>query len=110
MVGVLARLSERNFSTAAELAEAARVSPQVMVVTVCEMERLGMISTTPDEGDRRRVLLALTETGRERLRDERLSGPHWLHQAIAENLTRIEREALAAALAALRKLAETSTR
>src|SRR6202035_4408229 len=60
---VLGRLDREGTSSIGELAVAERVRPQSMAQTVCDLEALGLIARRPDPGDRRRVLVELTESG-----------------------------------------------
>lgn len=101
---ILVHLADRGRATSAELATAAKISPQAIANAVREIESLGLITRTPDDRDRRRVWIELTETGRERLAHERSIGNAWLERAIAEQLTDDERQLLGAAVPLLRKL------
>ncbi|UYP18622.1 MarR family transcriptional regulator [Rhodococcus sp. Z13] len=102
-IDVLARL-ERGPATSADLATAARISPQAIATAVRELESLGLVGRTPDDRDRRRVWIELTEAGRERLAQERAIGNAWLEQALTEQLTPEEQKLLASAVPLLRKL------
>lgn len=101
---VLVHLADRGRATSAELATAAKISPQAIATAVRELEGLGLITRTPDDRDRRRVWIELTEAGRQRLAHERSIGNAWLERAIAEQLTDDERDLLGAAVPLLRKL------
>ena len=59
-----------------------------------------------DRGDRRRILVELTEQGRQTLEDDRRHREGWLARAISEDLTAQERRVLEQAVALLRRLAE----
>lgn len=107
-LGVLAYLAEHGAATSSTLAAAEKISPQAIATAVRELEGLGLIQRTPDEHDRRKVWVALTEAGRERLTTERSFGNDWLERAIAERLTAEEAELLAAAVPVLRKLTKDS--
>ena len=62
------------------------------------------MARTPDERDRRRIWIELTDAGRERLAKERSKGLEWLEHAIAERLTAEEKETLDSVVPILRKL------
>jgi DNA-binding MarR family transcriptional regulator len=51
--------------TAGELAEAASVSPGAVTTVLDRLERMGLVTRTRDEADRRRVLVELTPQARE---------------------------------------------
>ena len=51
--------------TAGELAEAASVSPGAVTTVLDRLERMGLVTRTRDEADRRRVLVELTPKARE---------------------------------------------
>lgn len=103
-MGVLAYLATHGSATSATLASAEKISPQAIATAVRELEALGLVERTPDDQDRRKVWLALTDVGRDRLARERSFGNDWLEHAIAEQLTAEEIELLAAAVPVLRKL------
>lgn len=105
-LGVLGYLSAHGKATATTLAAVQTVSPQAITTAVRELEALGLVVRTPDNADRRRVWVDITDTGRERLAEERSAGLDWLSRAIAERLTAEERGQLDNALPALRKLVD----
>ena len=51
--------------TAGELAEAASLSPGAVTTVLDRLERMGLVTRTRDEADRRRVLVELTPKARE---------------------------------------------
>jgi DNA-binding MarR family transcriptional regulator len=51
--------------TAGELAEAASLSPGAVTTVLDRLERMGLVTRTRDEADRRRVLVELTSKARE---------------------------------------------
>jgi DNA-binding MarR family transcriptional regulator len=102
---VLGRLDREGPLTTSELAAAERVRPQSMAQTLAELEPAGLIARRPDETDRRRVLIELTDRGRERLREDRRRREGWLAEAIAAELSADEQETLIEALPLLRRLA-----
>jgi len=103
-MGVLAYLAEHGTATSSTLAASEKISPQAIATAVRELESLGLVARTPDDQDRRRVWLELTDTGRERLALERSSGNTWLAHAIAERLSADERRLLDSVVPVLRKL------
>ena len=105
-IGVLAYLSKHGQTSASTLAAAEKISPQAIANAVRELESLGLVVRTPDEQDRRRIWIELTDAGRERLAQERSQGLDWLEQAIAERLTDEEKKTLDSVVPILRKLVD----
>ncbi|MFC9551516.1 MarR family winged helix-turn-helix transcriptional regulator [Rhodococcus sp. NPDC056960] len=105
-IGVLAYLSKHGQTSASTLATAERISPQAIATAVRELEGLGLVVRTPDEQDRRRIWIELTDAGWERLAQERSKGLDWLEQAIAERLTAEEKKTLDSVVPILRKLVD----
>jgi DNA-binding MarR family transcriptional regulator len=60
-------LDRRDGLTTAELARNSFVTPQTMGDLVLALERRGLIERRPDPGNRRRLLIGLTETGHDLL-------------------------------------------
>lgn len=105
-IGVLAYLSKHGQTSASTLATAEKISPQAIANAVRELKSLGLVVRTPDEQDRRRIWIELTDAGRERLAQERSNGLDWLEHAIAERLTDEEKKTLDSVVPILRKLVD----
>lgn len=103
-MGVLGYLAEHGATISSTLAAAERISPQAIATAVRELESVGLIVRTPDDQDRRRVWVELTEAGRDRLDQERATSNLWLERAISDRLTTEEAELLESAIPVLRKL------
>jgi len=103
---VLARLERDGQWSASDLAAAERMRPQSMAQTLGELEEHGFITRTPDANDRRRVLVALTDSGRETLHAYRRLREGWLAGVLTELRPR-ELRALSEVLPVLRRLAES---
>ncbi len=103
---VLGRLDRDGPQSTVELAAAERVRPQSMGQTLAELEAQGLISRRPDETDKRRTLLELTDAGHQVLAADRRRREGWLAQAIDEDFTPQEREILKRAVALLARLTE----
>ncbi|WP_295839168.1 MarR family transcriptional regulator [uncultured Microbacterium sp.] len=102
---VLAALTVHGAHTLGQLADRERVSAPSMNRTVTLLENAGYISRTPDETDRRRVTIDLTDYGR-RIVDETVRRRDaFVEEALAE-LTPEERETLARAATIMRKVAD----
>jgi len=61
---IVLHLLELGFDSQSDLARMAHVEPQTMSRTVDRLVREGLVTRTPDPGDRRRHVLAITEDGR----------------------------------------------
>ncbi|MFT4051131.1 MAG: MarR family transcriptional regulator [Microbacterium sp.] len=81
---VLAALWVHGPHTLGELADRERVSAPSMNRTVNCLEEAGYLTRTPDDGDRRKVNIALTETGRDVVDETVRRRDSWLEQALAE--------------------------
>jgi DNA-binding MarR family transcriptional regulator len=103
---VLGRLDREGTRSIGDLALAVRVRPQSMTQTISDLEGDGLVARCADPADGRRILVALTEQGRETLEADRRTREGWLASAIAEDLSSAEQQVLLEAIALLRRLAE----
>ncbi|TDL46212.1 MULTISPECIES: MarR family winged helix-turn-helix transcriptional regulator [Microbacterium] len=101
---VLAGLKVHGPHTLGELAERERVSAPSMNRTVNCLEELGYLSRTPDENDRRKVVIDLTESGRDVVVETVRRRDSWLEHAF-EELSPSQRETLADAAAIMQEVA-----
>lgn len=102
---VLANLHVHGPHTLGELADRERVSAPSMNRTVNHLEELGYLTRTPDDADRRKVNIALTDEGRTVVVETTRRRDSWLEHAL-EDLEPRERETLAAAAAIMRGMAD----
>lgn len=102
---VLARLDREGPASPGALAKAERVQPQSMGATLSGLAERGLVSRTHDPDDRRRVVMSITQAGREVIYGVRRDREEVLCRAITEGLTPAELEQLKAALPLLDKLA-----
>jgi DNA-binding MarR family transcriptional regulator len=105
-IAVLSRLDRAGPLTTSGLAAGERMRPQSMAQTVAELEKEGYVDRHADPVDRRQIMVELTKRGRRLLEDERRRRADWLSQAIAEELTTSEQQALVRAIGLLRRIAE----
>lgn len=105
-LGILSDLARIGRATGAELASQQHISPQAVTMAVRELEDLRLVSRTPDNADRRRIWIELTDEGRARIESERRAGDAWLDGAIDTGLTEDEREILRRAIPVISKLTE----
>jgi DNA-binding MarR family transcriptional regulator len=103
----LARLDRGGPSTASALAREEQISPQSMGTTLAGLERRGLLSRAADPEDGRRVVLSLSDAGRQALRGRRAARTEQLARALAENFTEAELEQLEAVAPLLERLAES---
>ena len=102
---VLARLERGGPSTPGALAKAERVQPQSMGATLAGLAERGLVSRGDDPDDRRRVVMSVTEAGRQVVHGVRRDREEVLSRAMAEALTPAEMDQLSEALPLLEKLA-----
>jgi DNA-binding MarR family transcriptional regulator len=103
----LTRLERSGPATAAELARTEQITPQAMGVTLNGLEQRGIVERRPDPHDRRRVVMALTEAGAEVMRRKHDARARQLAEVLEQRFTAAEREALAAAVPLIVRLAES---
>ncbi len=103
---VLGRLDREGTKSIGDLAIAERVRPQSMTQTISDLESDGLIARRPDPADGRRILVELTDQGRDTLEADRRQREGWLARAIAEDLSPSEQQTLMEAVTLLRRLAE----
>ena len=91
--------------TTSELAARQQVRHQSMARTVGQLVELGFTSQQPHPEDGRKVLVVLTEAGRQALHTRRRHRTDWLADGIATELSPAEQQRLAACLPLLERLA-----
>ena len=101
---VLAGLSSHGPHTLGELAERERVSAPSMNRTVNCLEESGYLTRTPDDVDRRKVNIALTDAGRDVVAETVRRRDSWLEASLA-SLTPAQRAILHEAAAIMREVA-----
>ncbi len=102
---VLAALTVHGDHTLGQLADRERVTAPSMNRTVSLLEEAGYVSRTPDDGDRRKVTIALTAAGRVVVDETVRRRDAWLEEALAA-LDDDERQTLAAAAEIMRAVAD----
>ncbi len=101
---VLAALSHHGPHTLGELADRERVTAPSMNRTVNCLEESGYLSRTPDETDRRKVNIALTDAGRTVVDETVRRRDSWLEEGLAA-LTPEQRATLRDAAEIMREVA-----
>jgi DNA-binding MarR family transcriptional regulator len=105
-ISALARLDRNGPATSSELARVEQISPQSMGATLSALESRGLVARDPDARDGRRVVLSVTEVGRQLLRDKRDARTEQLARVLAAGFTREELDQLMAAASLLERLAQ----
>jgi DNA-binding MarR family transcriptional regulator len=108
-MAILAHLNRRGPTTPGALAAAERVQPQSLTRKLASLERQLLAVRQPDDRDRRRSLLAITEAGRQALARDMRRRDAWLARAMALGLTPAEQELLRIAGELMDRLADTGT-
>jgi len=103
---VLNRLHREGPATQGELAAAEHVRQQSMAATLGVLDELGYLARTPDPADRRRVVISLSENGRDTVRGILQHREEWLAQALADALSPAELETVTRALPLLQRVAQ----
>lgn len=104
-MAALARLDRGGPATNSELARLEQISPQSMNGTLAGLEARGLVARSADPADRRCVVLALTDAGRDAVRQRRAARRRQLADAL-QQLTAEEVEALQAAAPVIARLAD----
>jgi DNA-binding MarR family transcriptional regulator len=104
-LGLLATLHRRGAMPGVALAAAEGLKPQSLTRLLARLEVERLITRTPDPGDRRNLVIAITTEGRLVLRAAMRERRRWLGQAIADRLDADERETLIAASELMLRLA-----
>jgi DNA-binding MarR family transcriptional regulator len=103
----LVRLDRGGPTTSGELAKLEQISPQSMGATLATLEARALVERRPDPRDGRRVVLSVTEAGRDLLLDKRNARTRLLAQALSAGFTPAELRLLRAAAPLLERLAQS---
>jgi DNA-binding MarR family transcriptional regulator len=103
---VLHRLHREGPATQGELAAAEHVRQQSMAATLGVLDELGYLARTPDPADRRRVVISLSDAGRDTVRGIQQNRDEWLARALLDELSPAELDAVTRALPLLQRVAE----
>ncbi|MYU05862.1 MarR family transcriptional regulator [Streptomyces sp. SID8366] len=106
--GALAQLDRSGPTTSSALARDAQITAQSMGATLGALQARGLVERRRDPDDGRRVVLTVTDAGRQALRDKRNARAELLAGALTGGaFTPAELERLAAAAPLLRRLAQS---
>jgi DNA-binding MarR family transcriptional regulator len=101
---VLVRLERDGPATPGVLAVGEQITPQSMGAILAALEDRGLVSRRDDPSDGRRVVMSVTEAGRESLRGVRHEKAQRLARAIEEGLTPAEQRQVIEAIPLLQRL------
>jgi DNA-binding MarR family transcriptional regulator len=103
----LSCLDRSGPTTSAELAREVQITAQAMGATLSALRARGLVERHPDPDDGRRVVLTVTETGLQALKDKRNARTELLARALTSSaFTPTELEQLTAAAPLLERLAQ----
>ena len=102
---VLGEVSRTGVITPAELGARMQVRVQSLTDGINELVGRGLIARRPDEADRRKQLIELTDAGAALLEADRAERDAWLNAAMRENLSQLEFDLVMLVAPVLRKLA-----
>jgi DNA-binding MarR family transcriptional regulator len=102
---LLGEVSRTGVTTPAELGAHLHVRVQSLTDSINELVSRGLIERRPDETDRRRQLIEITEAGTALLAADRAERDAWLHATMRDNLSQLEFDLLMLVAPVLRKLA-----
>jgi DNA-binding MarR family transcriptional regulator len=102
---LLSEISRTGVTTPAELGARLHVRVQSLTDSINELVSRDLIGRRPDETDRRRQLIELTDAGSALLEADRAERDAWLHATMRDNLSQLEFDLLMLVAPVLRKLA-----
>ena len=102
----LSRLDRYGPATSSDLAKQDRISPQSMGATLAGLEQRGLIERHRDPEDGRRIVLSISEAGRQMVNDRRGARAEQIAAALRAGFTPEELRQLLGAAPLLERLAE----
>ncbi len=103
-ISVLRRLEKEGSATMSGLARAEAMRPQSMAALIAPLEAAGLLHGDPDPDDKRQTILSLTDSFRQRIKENRAAKEDWLAGKIRQNLSAAEQQQLATAIEFLHRL------
>src|SRR5262252_1678017 len=104
-LGILVHLQREGPTSPGTLAAGEGVTSQAIAGVVRELERRGLVERTGGQADRRRVAVAITDTGRELLMNREHVVAGAMVRALADEYTPAERHQLESVVPLLNRLA-----
>jgi DNA-binding MarR family transcriptional regulator len=102
----LSRLDRGGPATSAELARAEQITPQAMATTLGGLEQRGLVERRNDPHDGRRIIMSVSDAGREVLRRKRAAHARQLAAALGDGFAEDELAVLAVAVPLIERLAQ----
>ncbi|MFC1419037.1 MarR family winged helix-turn-helix transcriptional regulator [Streptacidiphilus cavernicola] len=102
----LSRLDHSGPATSSELARQVQITAQAMGATLGALQARGMVERRPDPQDGRRVILNVTDAGRQELSEKRNARAELFARALGDTFTPEELRQLATAAPLLERLAQ----
>jgi len=102
----LSRLDRTGPASSAELARAEQITPQAMGMTLLALESRGFVERRKDPDDGRRIVMSLTPSGGEILRNKRDERIRQIAKILSEEFTAAELKVLAAAAPLIKRLGD----
>lgn len=102
----IALLDQHGWLLPSELASMEKITTQSMSQILNHLFELGYINREPSQTDKRKVIISLSDAGREVLYRVRNEREEWLYTAISDLCTPEERASLNNALSLLKKIIE----
>jgi DNA-binding MarR family transcriptional regulator len=109
-LALLSRLVDNGSTTAASLAAVEHVSQQAIAQSVAPLKAAGLVRTEPGRTDRRKIMISVTDAGRELYESLLATREAWLVRAIDTIISPSERAALDSAIELLERLAAADLR
>lgn len=105
-LGILVRLEREGPTSPGTLASGEGVTSQAIAGVVRDLERRELVARTAGQSDRRRVAVAITDSGRKLLMSREHAVVDAMVRALADEYTPSERRQLTSAVGLLNRLAE----
>ncbi len=102
----LSMLYQNSCMLPSELAAIEKVTGQSMSQIIKKLNSLSYIRRTQSQEDKRKVIIAITEKGKEFIELKRNKSQEWLAKAISEKVSDEEKEILKRAIPVLAKLVD----
>jgi DNA-binding MarR family transcriptional regulator len=105
-IALLSSLERKGPLTSKALAELERVTPQAIGSTLSALEQRGYVTRATDPNDRRKVVTAITESGRATLASREQVISERMSRALGHGFDAEERRQIAAVIPLLERLAD----
>jgi DNA-binding MarR family transcriptional regulator len=102
---LLGEINRAGVTTPAELGVRLHVRVQSLTDGINDLVGRGLIERRPDQADRRRQLIEITDTGSALLDSDRSERDVWLQETMRDNLSQLEFDLVMLVAPVLRKLA-----